>query len=249
MAYGRRDGASPRESAIILSSRRTPLFSTYILGPILALLPQRWRAKVFGVAPVHAARAAVISGIAEGLVAIGALIVWYSIYVTLAADAISRSSLPGRDNPRIGVFGLLWFWSNPVTWLVAYFIVEGATRYLAALTTGEVFGTFPLCAVEYAARRIKQSRAQPELPLVADEILPGGGTYDMKIASCRAKPEWQYPFTIRYEGGYFQVVASVDLGAGPRPHVYSLRTLPFGEVAGGLKEYHPEDVLALAPSR
>ncbi len=185
---------------------------------------------------------------AEGLFAIGALIVWHSIYVTVVANAISRSSLPGGDNPRIGIFGLIWFWSNPFTWLAAYFVVEGATRYLAALTTGEVFGTFPLYAIEYAVRRIKQRR-EPELPLVADEILPGGGTCDMKIASCRAKPEWQYPFTIRYEGGYFQVVASVDLGAGPRRHVYSLRRLPLGEVARGLKEYHPEDVLAVAPSR
>jgi hypothetical protein len=225
------------------------VFLTYILGPILTLLPERWRAKVLSVAPVRAARAAIISGIAEGLFAIGTLIVWYSIYVALAANAITRSSLPGGDNPRIGIFGLIWFWSNPITWLVVYFILEGATRYLAALTTGEVFGTFPLYAVEYAVRRIKQNRAQPELPLVTDEVLPGGATCDMKIASCRAKAEWQYPFTIRYGGAYFQVVASLRLGAGPRPHVYSLRRLPPGEVAGGLKEYHPEDVLTLARSR
>lgn len=60
----------------------------------------------------------------------------------------------------------------------------------------------------------------------------------------RAKPDWQYPHTIRYSGGYFQVVSYQNFGAGPRPHVYSLRRLPQGEIAGGLKEYHPEDVLA-----
>jgi hypothetical protein len=35
---------------------------------------------------------------------------------------------------------------------------------------------------------------------------------------------------------------SVYVTRGPRPYVYSLRRLPPGEIAGGLKDYTPEDV-------
>jgi hypothetical protein len=140
------------------------------------------------------------------------------------------------------MFAYIWFWLNPLTWLISYFSLEGAARSVAALTTGEVYGTLPLWAVDFAMRRMHRHRSEP--PLVADEITAGDGSCDMKIASCRPKLAWKYPFTIRYAGAYFQVVASADLGAGPRPHVYSLRRLPPGEIARGLQDYRPEDVLS-----
>jgi hypothetical protein len=227
----------------------TPVFSTYILGPLLTLLPRPWRTRVFAAAAIQAARAAAVSGILESVAALAGLIAWYSFYVTLAADAISRSPLPGAGSPRIGLFGHVWFWLNPITWAVAYFGLEGVTRALAALITGEVYGTLPLAIAEYLTRIPKLRRADTERPLIADEILPGGATCDMKIASCRSKTDWKYPFTILYGGAYFQVVASLALAAGPRPYVYSLRRLPHGEVARGLKDYHPEDVLATPAGR
>jgi hypothetical protein len=225
------------------------VFSTYILGPLLTLLPRRWRTRVFPTAAIQAARAAVISGILESVAALVGLIVWYSFYVTLAADAISRSPLPGAGSSSVGLFGYIWFWLNPITWAVAYFVLEGVTRALAALSTGEVHGTLPLVIAEYATRIAKGWRVKPEPPLIADEILPGGGMCDMRIASCRPKTDWKYPFTILYGGAYFQVVASIELAAGPRPYVYSLRRLPHGEIARGLKGYGPDDVLAAPASR
>lgn len=216
------------------------MWATYILGPIFTLLPRRWREKVFRSTPGRVARAAMLSGILESLAALFALVVWYSVYVTLVTDALSRSA---GGNERIGLFAYVWFWTNPITWIVAYFCIEGVTRLLAALVTGEAYGMVPLCAIDYAIRRVERSRIKPELPLVPDEVTPGDGACDMKIAACRARPEWKYPFTIHYGGAYFQVVASMNLGAGPRPYIYSLRRLPQGEIARGLREYHPDDVL------
>lgn len=226
------------------------MLTTYILGPFAALLPRRWRSRIFPSAPERLARAAVLSGILETLLAIAGLVVWYSIYVTLASHAAARSTaaVPDAIAPRIGMFAYIWFWLNPVTWLVAYFVLEGVVRYLAALATGEVYGMLPLYVVDSAWRRVRQPALRAEPPLVADEILPGGSACDLKIASCRSKADWQYPFTIRYAGSYFQVIAGVDLGVGPRPHVYSLRRLPPGEIARGLKEYQPDDILSsIAP--
>lgn len=220
--------------------------TTYVFGPIFTLLPRPWREKLFRTTPNRLARVTTLSGLLEAVLALLGLVVWYSIYVTLAGRAISHSS-PGASgaSERIGLFAYIWFWLNPITWVVAYFGFEGVTRSLAALSTGECYGTLPLFLLERLMRRVAHRRPTPLLPLVSDEITTGDATCDMKIASCRAKTEWKYPFTIRYGGGYFQVIADLDLGAGPRPYIYSLRRLPPGEIARGLKEYNPADVLIL----
>lgn len=217
--------------------------ATYLLGPIATFLPRRWREKVFQTTPNRLARATILSGILEAALTLVALVVWYSIYVTLASRAISSSRGAADASERVGLFAYIWFWLNPITWLVAYFGLEGVVRSTAALSTGESYGTLPLFLIELLGRKFVRS-APPILPLVCDEITTGDATCDMKVTSCRAKAEWKYPFTIRYEGAYFQVVADIHLGAGPRPYVYSLRRLPPGEVARGLKEYRPSDVLS-----
>ncbi len=138
-------------------------------------------------------------------------------------------------------------WVSPsrvITSLAAYFAAEGIVRFYAAISTHEAVGSFPLIAAADIYRIVKSSRARPKLPLVRDEISSGNETCDLKIASCRPKTDWKYPFTVRYAGAYFQVVEYVDVGAGSRPYIYSLRRLPPGEIAGGLKDYDPEDILA-----
>jgi hypothetical protein len=220
------------------------MWPTYILGPIFTLLPRRWREKIFPTTPNRLARAATLSGIFEALLALVALFIWYSIYVRLAGDALAHSSAaPGGADERMGLFAYIWFWLNPITWVVAYFGLEGVLRSVAALTAGESYGTLPLFLAERLYRLAARPSKKPGLAPVSDEITPGDATCDIKIASCRAKPDWKYPFTIRYGGAYFQVIANIHLGAGPRPYVYSLRRLPPGEIARGLREYHPEDAL------
>ncbi|MGH9734173.1 MAG: hypothetical protein ACRD8A_06260 [Candidatus Acidiferrales bacterium] len=223
------------------------MLSTYIFGPFATMLPRRWRMKALAAVPVQVGPAAMLSGTLEAVIAIVALVVWYSIYVMLAAGAVGRSQvvIPDQSANRVGMFAIVWFWLNPVTWLVVYFVFEGTARFLAGLVTGEAYGIAPLWALEHIWRltELRRQNARTNPPLVADEITPGDRTCDMKIASCRSKPDWRYPFTIRYAGAYFQVIASVDLTVGSRPHVYSLRRLPPGEIAGGLRDYDPADVL------
>jgi len=47
-----------------------PVFSTYILGPLLTLLPRPWRTRVFAAATIQAAGAAALSGILESVAAL-----------------------------------------------------------------------------------------------------------------------------------------------------------------------------------
>jgi len=223
--------------------------STYILGPIFAFLPRHWREPLFRTTPNRLARVGTISGILEAVCSLIGLLVWYSVYVTIIGNAIAHSSSDAAGmRERLGLFAYFWFWLNPITWLVAYFGFEGVVRSVAALATGEVYATLPLTLIERFIRKAKRPPQASALALVIDAIVPGDASCDMKISSCRPKNEWKYPFTIRYAGAYFQVIADINLGAGPRPYVYSLRRLPAGEIAQGLKEYDPSDVL-LQPQR
>lgn len=133
--------------------------------------------------------------------------------------------------------------SRTATGFAAYFCVEGLIRFYAGVSSGEELGSFPLSAIADLLRIGKRSAARPLLPLVRDELLPGDASCDLKIATCRKQSEWQYPYALHYAGTYFQVTGHLEMPAGPRPYVYSLRRLPPGEIARGLKEYSPEDIL------
>lgn len=137
-------------------------------------------------------------------------------------------------------------WTSPsrtATSLAAYFCVEGLVRFYAGLSTGEGLGSFPLIVLADLWRIARHSTARPKPPLVRDEILPGDPGSDLKIASCREKSEWKYPYTIRYAGAYFQVTGEIQMPSVPRPYIYLLRRLPPGEIARGLKDYSPDDIL------
>lgn len=223
-------------------------WTAYVIGPFYALLPKRWRAGVRHGSEGSLVRATIISGVGEGLVALLVLSLWYMYYFTTMGVKYSAFN-PGSGHFAFsstevaGEAEFMTFVVNPLTWLIAYFGIEGILRTVGALATGEVVGTLPLYGAEYAWRKMKRKRAAPELPLVTDEITPGGETCDIRIASCRQREGWKYPFTLRYAGGYFQVIDEKNIGVGPRPYVYSLRRLPAGEVARGLKNYDPSDVL------
>ena len=228
---------------ICLLHLRIGLLSTFIICPFLAMLPRRWRARILPTEPAEFARAGVISGVIEAVLGLFALVVWYSIFVGMARQAISHSANSGGGSSFIGVFALIWFWINPITWCVAYFGAEGAVRSVSALANGDVYGMLPLYLLDRLLHR-GQAAIEPEEDVIADEVLPGNRTCDMRIASCRAKADWEYPFTIKYEGTYFQVMSCQRLHGGLRPFVYSLRRLPAGERTSGLREYHLEDILA-----
>lgn len=183
---------------------------TYLLGPILSLLPGRWRNEHLWQLHIKWSRAVLISGLLEA--ACGGYFAWTS---------------PSRTT----------------TSFAAYFCVEGIVRFYEAVSSGEGIGSFPLTAIADLWRIAKKSTARSPLPLVRDEVLPGDSACDLKIASCRAKSEWKYPYTIHYAGAYFQVTGHIELAAGPRPYTYSLRRLPPGEIARGLKDYSPDDIL------
>jgi hypothetical protein len=225
-------------------------WTTYTIGPFYALLPKRWRTGERHGSVENLVRAALISGIAEAVTAVVGLGAWFMSYFGTLGDKYATASDAGQGSiigsEFVGGAGLLTFATHPLTWVILYFAIEGVFRALGALATGEVVGTLPLYGVDAlwrVASMARAKRSRDELPLVPDEITPGGETSDILIATCRKREGWKYPFTLRYGGAYFQVIDEKFINAGPRPYIYALRRLPVGEVARGLKNYDPRDVL------
>lgn len=209
---------------------------TYTIGPMLALLPERWRTARFGELGVDWARATAISGLAEGFGAAALLVVWYSVFVTKYGGAIG-----GAGGDYGGFVGLVLVALHPLTWVICYFGCEGVVRFLAAIATGESYGTLPLALIAWGMERAEgKHRGSP----VADEVTIRTSEYDLQVASCRAKQHWKYPLTIGYQGKFYQVVIGEVLRQGLRPYVYFLRRLPANETIKGLEQYDPASVLA-----
>ncbi len=236
---------------------------TYLLGPVLSLLPQRWRQWLFPSLDIDWTRATFLSGL---LVAIGCLVgltVWYFDYflavveqqAAAASDALTRTGqIPqGVTNVHVGygmgVGGLLMFVGHPLTLTLAYFTADGFYRTMAALVTGEAPGTGPLALTDRLALIWERRAYQRRVPLVRDKVTadPEGKEWNLKVESCRPKPIWKYPLTVKYGEEYFCVLGDSTAGSEARPHVYLLRRVPAGEAYRGMEVYDPGEVLKPGP--
>ena len=231
-----------------------PACIAYIVGPLDAFLPKRWRFSPGQGSDTFMSRCAIASGLLEALLALAVLRAWYVAFFNVLGTAYFHSlSVPAHASiaapEYVGMAGFVAFALNPISWLPIYFFAEGILRAAAAAVSQEVYGILPLYVLDCAWRLVAQRRPAPEIPLVCDEVLPGEAGCDLKIASCRKRTDWSYPFTIRFRGGFFQVTAEQNTGTGVRPHVYWFRRLPPGEIARGLRDYSPEDILIDGPRR
>jgi hypothetical protein len=126
---------------------------TYLLGPFLALLPQRWRKLLPVGSTVDWRRATVLSGFAEAVIALVALMYWYSHYMALLVSNGLDSALAGKMGPHvtdqeIGFTALVIWATHPLTWLIAYAGIEGSVRLVAAAFSETNLGVFPLFLVD-----------------------------------------------------------------------------------------------------
>ena len=74
---------------------------TYLLGPFLALLPQRWRKWLPMGSSVEWRRATVLSGFGEAAIGLASLMYWYSYYMNLMVNNGLDSALGGKMGPGV----------------------------------------------------------------------------------------------------------------------------------------------------
>ncbi len=136
----------------------------------------------------------------------------------------------------ITVVVFLEFLLHPLALLLLYLAIEGFLRFMTGLVSGEVLPSFLVFFAFKAAKLQHQRRERREnTNLVPDSLenLPDGR---IRIASARAKTNWNASITIGLGGAWFEV-ESTEHGASPRIYVYCLRPAPQGKILRGYEEY------------
>lgn len=122
---------------------------TFLLGPFLAVLPKRWRESLSFRESIEWRIASTLSGFAEALLALVALLFWYSYsvsgWVSRGMDAALAGKMhQGVTDQEIGLMSLMIFATSPITWVIAFMGVEGSVRLVGAAFAANNLGILPL---------------------------------------------------------------------------------------------------------
>jgi hypothetical protein len=226
------------------------------IGAVLALLPARWRRRLPGTAEVSWSRAGTMSGIYEMALAIAVLANWYMYEMARRMQQVVEvmSQHPGQEVNEHQVQGaaLFLFYMSPLTWVLSYFVIEGAVRLLGAAFSDHVMGTLPLYLAERLAfwiRKPEEARVGERvkghakdiaesvrekvmvtrLEDVEDELveLKKDGAEFLEIQASRRKEEWVAPKTVRVGDTFYRLEESW-VGSGERPFRYRWRKVEAG---------------------
>jgi len=251
---------------------------TYLLGPFLAMLPRRWRNTLPFSRAIHWSHAAALSGLLESVLAVVALGYWYSysvmVWVDRAAGEVAQDKLAVHSEADLHALGFAAYavmLAHPLTWFIAYFVVEGAIRFCAAAFSGGIFGLLPLTLADAVIRKITgasggDSLRPPELkptfssvgsalmdrmltatvPAGADELRfrKSGEEEILEIHASRRKDGWDPPRVVRVEDKYYRL-EEIQRGKPPRPFVYVLRRLAAGVPGRNVLLYAPQNAVPI----
>jgi len=212
-----------------------------LLGIPLSLLPEFYRRRWFRLTTINFTLGTVLSGLLE-CAAFG----WFFVhgYEEFIHPGHNTTTNAMGSGFSIGAVSLMDYVFQPLPFFNAYLMTEGLIRFSSAFVTGEHWGTLPLYLLGQAHRGIAYLVQEARLgPRIADEVERGDGReYDLRIASCRPKENWDGLMTVEYEQHFYEVVFG-KLHLPPRRFVYFLREKPAVKVIRGLHSYSPDEVL------
>lgn len=233
------------------------MWRTYLLGPLLALLPRPWRLRVSSEIDINWTTAGIISGFFELMLFLG-LLAWWYFRIIMAASGQQEDVLVdgmmrhGSDAPGYGAAiatgfsSFMFFMIHPVTWVLAAHCIEGLLRTLAVIYSETLPGTMTLAAIERGVRAVRARVYERTCPRVIDHVVRPTpfDRCDLLILSCRPKHEWSPGMTIRYKGHFLRVLSEeVDPERSPgRQYVYRVRRPQPGEAFRRIVDYDPADV-------
>jgi len=126
---------------------------TFLLGPFLAVLPKRWRESLSFRESIEWRIASTLSGFGEAVLALVALLFWYSYsvsgWVSRGMDAALAGKMQhGVTDQEIGLMSLMIFATSPITWMIAFMGIEGSVRLLGAAFSSNNLGILPLFVLD-----------------------------------------------------------------------------------------------------
>ncbi len=213
----------------------------------LSFLPKRYR-DAFTHFEVPSS-GSIIGGFLELAVAFGLLIHSYDTFMNerLAATSLllmERAAEKGGESAvaSIGGFALIDFIFRITTITLAFFVLEGLVRVIAAVAERETVPTLPLKLIEYVQGQLGvQHRELSMGARIRDEVVLDPTGQALRIASCRPK-EWTKLTSVSHEGQFYELVTEMKAKA-PRPFVYQLRKKPATAVIRGIYVYDPDEAL------
>jgi hypothetical protein len=187
---------------------------TIFYGPVLSLVPARWRVGRFGDRYANWPTGTMLSGGFECILAVNFFCAWGFLPVT----------------------------TNLLLWIGMYFLTDGAWRTAIAVFNGEAAGTVLLELVAEAG--VVGWRAAWTLRHAAvNDLVTADETRDdwqLKIESSRAKKDWDVARMILYNERYYRIESLARI-EGARPFVYLLRSLPAGVPSLRVFRYTPNE--------
>jgi len=227
-------------------------FLTILAGMAASLLPAQFRNRWQWGSDANLRTATILSGAAEVGISLGAYMLGFLSFMQWRVGSLMGAGVTGggMDKMNEGVaFGaggvaLVEYIFSPLSMLLVYFALEGGLRLFAALVTDECVGTLPLAVVGWIFERGGRAHKERQLgPRVVDEVQHCVGiSYDLVIASCRAKQGWDRLVTVEYQDKLYELFDQKK-GFPPRPYIYQLREHPHGKVIRGLHHYSPDEAL------
>jgi hypothetical protein len=222
----------------------------FILQSLIAFLPREYRRKLLHGGEVSP-NAAIASGVVQCVIFFDLLMHYYfsfahhwlgSVPEEVSYGAYSSAGETGMMG--VGVFLLVAFVLQPLTLFLLYLVIEGVSRVLGVVFSGEVRGSLLIWLVAVAREKLEARKEEAKLgPRIADAVEKISGEADgLRIASCRPKADWDDRVTIAYQQGLYEI-AGQETGVAPRPFVYVLRHKPEYKVIRGLRHYAPDEVL------
>lgn len=219
---------------------------TFVLGQIASLFPSRYR-RWIQIAP----SSAVVSGVLQFLTFLSLFIYRYLVFARSEVFGGVKAGLTAMERggetalAGSGIFVLMEYMIQPLTFVLVYFTFEGLVRGVAAFVGSEIVPSLPLALMAWAHRKLDDFRAEKALgPRVPDEVEAiESDDVQLRIRSCRAKSTWDDRLTIFYLDGLYEV-AGEERADPPRRFVYLLRLKPANKLVRGTYHYDPSEVLS-----
>ncbi len=228
----------------------------FVAAVFVSILPPRYRRWWPQEGNADFVRAAAVSGLLQVALCIVLMLVNVLDGFQREVIEIGMMSLNRPDEklvlPRegIGIFAFANTVFQPANMFMFYMMIEGFIRAFGAFVAGQSLPTLPLTVAAALHGKAEDLYGKWKMgPPVVDQVeRVMDKAYDMRVLSCRPKPDWNRHITVEFEDQFYQLMRE-EKREDARPYVYYLRKSPVGRLVVVVRKYQIDDVLKPPPPK